>query len=385
MKLKLLQFIEDHPNDWKDKLKEKPYCIDIKEYDFINPNKDNVATKYYLLSYDQYESDFSDQIVRECRGLIIRADNYKPVRLSFTKFFNSAEQHASPIDWDSAKVQEKIDGSTISLWNCDDFWHISSSGTFNAFEAMSPIGKSYGEMWMEAFTNNYGSLTDLEHKLNKDYCYTFELVHPQAQIVVKYDKPYTYHIGTRDMNTLEELNVDIGVEKPKEYNFTSLDETVKFAETLKDDKEGFVVVDKNWNRIKIKGSVYVMLHHLKSQLSYGGILEVILKGEDAEVLSYAPSYKDEFDKVGALWNNYINNMRKEFEACVKPIMDIESQKEFAIKLTSMNLKCQSYAFWARKNKLYEDNIEQYIRHTMPLDKIKYEIGIRDNQIITEVR
>jgi hypothetical protein len=183
------------------------------------------------------------------------------------------------------------------------------------------------------------------------------------------------------MNTLEELSIDIGIEKPKEYNFTSLDQTVKFAETLKDDKEGFVVVDKNWNRIKIKGSVYVMLHHLKSQLSYGGILDVILKGEDSEVLSYAPSYKDEFDKVRALWNNYINNMRNEFEACVKPIMGVESQKEFAIKLTSMSLKCQSYAFWARKNKFYEDNIEKYVRYTMPLDKIKYEIGIRDNQIV----
>jgi hypothetical protein len=41
------------------------------------------------------------------------------------------------------------------------------------------------------------------------------------------------------------------------------------------------------------------------------------------------------------------------EACVKPIMGVESQNEFAIKLTSMNFKCLSYAFWARKNKFYE--------------------------------
>ena len=59
MKLETLKFIEEN-SDWKDTLTQPPYSLTIKEDD-----------EYYLLKYNQIESDFSQRIVKECRGLIL--------------------------------------------------------------------------------------------------------------------------------------------------------------------------------------------------------------------------------------------------------------------------------------------------------------------------
>ena len=47
--------------NWKEILQEAPYFINIKEKD-----------DYVLLKYNQIFSDFSNEIVRECRGAIFR-------------------------------------------------------------------------------------------------------------------------------------------------------------------------------------------------------------------------------------------------------------------------------------------------------------------------
>ena len=62
----------------------------------------------------------------------------------------------------------------------------------------------------------------------------------------------------------KELNVDIGIRKPKEYDYSSLDECIKFVERLESYDgllhEGFVVVDKDYHRVKIKSTSYLAMH-----------------------------------------------------------------------------------------------------------------------------
>ena len=95
--MKLLDFIDKHDN-WKELLQEAPYFLDIKEED-----------GFTLLKYNQINSDFSQDIVKECRGIILDS-NHKIVCWPFSKFFNYGESNADEIDWSSARVQEKIDG-----------------------------------------------------------------------------------------------------------------------------------------------------------------------------------------------------------------------------------------------------------------------------------
>lgn len=83
--MKLLEFINEHDN-WKELLQQSPYNLIVKEKD-----------DYTLLKYNQLESDFSNEIVRECRGIILNKDN-KIVCYPFHKFFNYGEQYADFID-----------------------------------------------------------------------------------------------------------------------------------------------------------------------------------------------------------------------------------------------------------------------------------------------
>lgn len=118
----LLEFIQNHPNDWEEKLSSDPYNLKI--------SRDGL---YVMFKYNQLSSDFSNPIVREARGIIFREDNWKCVRRAFDKFFNYGEPNAAEIDWNTAKVQTKIDGSLISAWFDD------KNGTIQPTEPSMPI------------------------------------------------------------------------------------------------------------------------------------------------------------------------------------------------------------------------------------------------------
>jgi hypothetical protein len=85
-----------------------------------------------------------------------------------------------------------------------------------------------------------------------------------------------------------------------------LEACVKAAEALCDsnsgskfeiEHEGFVVVDKNWHRIKVKSPEYVMVHHELNGgiLSKKKILDLVLENEYEEYLVYFPQYEEVFN------------------------------------------------------------------------------------------
>ena len=187
----LLEFIQNHPNDWEEKLSSDPYNLKI--------SRDG---PYVMFKYNQLSSDFSNPIVREARGIIFREDNWKCVRRAFDKFFNYGEPNAAEIDWSTAKVQTKYDGSLISAWFDNRKWHYSTNGTIDAYKALTGDIKlpTFGDVLEEAFRNNGSSKKEIfEHLASKNVCYTFELVSPQTRVVIPYEKPDLYFIGHRVM------------------------------------------------------------------------------------------------------------------------------------------------------------------------------------------
>ena len=262
---KLCCFIYEHEN-WRDILKDE-YKITVKEeYPFA------------IFNYG-IDCDFSNPIVQESRGIIIDLDNIEVVCWPFRKFGNYNESYADKIDWNTARVQDKIDGSIIKLWwnRMTGKWQFSTNGTINADTALA------NQMTQETFldvirkADNYCEIILRLPIFNKDYTFIFELVSPETQVVVKYPKPHLYHIGTRSNISGQEMDSDIGIEKPKEYKLKSLDDCVTAASELNksDDgqvhgvkKEGFVVVDGNWNRIKVKSPDYLMLHRMSSNANF---------------------------------------------------------------------------------------------------------------------
>ena len=96
-KSKILEIIKTNP-DWRKYFEEK-YPEDI-----IIEEDENFA----IFTYRKL-SNFQDPIIKEARGIIIDTLNCEVVCFPFTKFGKYDDYYADDIDWNTAKVQEKIE------------------------------------------------------------------------------------------------------------------------------------------------------------------------------------------------------------------------------------------------------------------------------------
>ena len=284
--MEVLKLMNSNPN-WRDVLSADPYNITIKE-----------DGHYVLLKYSQIDSDFNLPIVRECRGAIFFDDGeqWVCVRRAFDKFGNYGEGYAAEIDWKSAVVEEKVDGSLMSLWFHNGVWHLSTNGTIDAFKApLGDTGLTFGDYFFECL----GDEGMFFWKLNPCYCYTFEMVGPLNRVVIPYNKPKLYAIGQRNMVTMEEVpyNGPIGAEYniwyPALYPLDSLEEVIAVAEKLSKDEEGFVVRDKYFNRIKVKSPEYLMAARLHNNgvITEKRMMEIVLTEKVDDFVAYCPTHE----------------------------------------------------------------------------------------------
>lgn len=354
-------------NNWKEILSSAPYNLKIVE-------KTLNGVDYVLLKYNQIESSFYEEVVKECRGIIFRKNDWKVVCFPFKKFFTYGEIYADTIDFDSARVQEKVDGSIIKLWY-DNAWIISTNGLIDAKEATTPLGYSFKDLFIEGLMNNIDSLDDFYASLNKDYTYIFEMVNPLSKVVIAYNKPDVYHIGTRNNITLEELNVDINIHKPKTYSFDSLEDVVSMSKTLPFSEEGYVVVDKNWNRIKIKSPSYLAVSRIKNNgaLSAKRIMDVILKNEQSEVLSIFPEYTEYFNFVEEIFLKFKNKILLDIEEIRN--LKFNSKKEFAERVIKTQLS--PFFFNVFDGKMTYDDLNIYLLEYYGSEKIVNLLKIKD--------
>lgn len=273
----ICNYIKNNPDAWQDDMVNK---FDIK-MKTIEP--------YTIFNYS-ISPDFSNPIVQEARGIIINTDTLEVVCWPFRKFGKYYEDYSDKIDWKTAKVQEKLDGSIIKLWynNLNDEWVYSTNSMIFAKDSYISMEKNISFMNLIESASNYKNIG--YDKLDKDSTYIFELTSPDKQIVITYDETKLYHIGTRNNKTGQEFNINIGIDKPRYYDLHSLDDCIsvvtnslnKYNDKIKScNTEGFVVVDANYNRVKIKSPIYVILHNIirdsnKSRLL---LLELLYKNE----------------------------------------------------------------------------------------------------------
>ena len=299
------RFCAEH-NNWEELLTQEPYCMKIKE-----------DGPYVIFNYDQIRSDFNNPLVREARGIIFRKGKWDyPVCWAFNKFGNYGESYAPDIDWSTAFVSEKVDGSLIKVW-WDGTWQISTNGTIDAFKA--DLGDvrmpNFGEYFVQTLTKYYKSCHDFTCILDPDYTYMFELVGPYNRVVIPYEESAIYFIGARDKTTGEEFyctKVVAGAlgmgrfKRPMQFKLDSLESCIEAAETFGWDEEGFVVADAWGNRVKIKSPAYVMAHFARNNnvINRKHLLKVILTNEVEEFLCYAADYKEELEKIQNLMTSF---------------------------------------------------------------------------------
>lgn len=323
----------------------------LKERD-IRVETDDRFPGLYNLKYGIF-ADKTDPITCACRGSVVQKDEdgFKLVAYAFDRFFNLGEFGAADIDWDTATVYEKYDGSLIKLfWNGTQ-WVVSTSGSVGGNGVVLGYDLTFEELFWDTWRYMRYRIFDLEPHL----CYIFELCTPKNQVVVNYEEPMLRLLAVRDRED-NFAEVDLDLVRSKLWVAESFDfgagEVIDAVNARGANHEGFIVCDANGNRIKIKSSLYVQLHHLINNGS-PDFSKLYLNGDLEEFLLYFPKYAAEFEvhEISLeTWAKLVDWVCTEFA-------DL-SQKEFALKVLEVAPAVQGAAFGIRSGKFA--NFDEFV-------------------------
>ena len=306
-----------------------------------------------ILNYDQIKSKKSNPIVGECRGLVLDYhDNFRVVARAFNRFFNYGELPTVTrrFDWTEFSCLEKVDGSLVIIYFYNGTWRVNTRGSF----ANSELPGS-GMTW-EAFI--WSLLEEQEFGAADERCsYVYELCSLYNKVVVHHEEPKVIFLAKINNETGEECQNSpiIGTfNVPKRYSFHSLDDLLYFLEHSQDlnaTDEGVVVKDKNGMRLKLKRQSYLRLHRLRGESDnlnrLDTIYELVLTGEQDEVLTHWPEYTPKFEEA----KKKILEEIFQLEFFYQKYNNYQSQKDFANYVMKINSKLKWILFECRKHKL----------------------------------
>ena len=266
-------------------------------------------------------------VVVESRGLILDQDqNWHVVAHPFNRFFNQGETGAADIDWSTARVQEKLDGSLMIVYWYAGAWQVATKGSPDAGGNVGEHSFTFAELFWRIAD------TPLTYNLIPGWTYCFELTSQYNRIVTQQsdNTGNLTLIGVRDQD---------GAEHPvalwahcwdvvREFDLSSAADVLAAADALDPAyQEGYVVVDQHWRRIKIKSPRYVLIHHLKDSLHTRGLIELVQRGEDSEVFAYFPDLRVRYDQILA----QMQSLGQEIDQCfIQVAVSNTSRKNFAL-------------------------------------------------------
>lgn len=279
-KLKVQEYLETHSFD------------NLSEEYGIKVNFDPKFPDLVCLSYDQLKSPKTEQIVRECRGLVLNKNSLEIYCKPFTRFYNYGEVKNIIDDYEykNAYAYEKIDGSLMNYYFNHDInlWMVSTKGTTTARNALCkhndekvPLLQILNEYfdidhdWVmedEYYIdyNNYISFleklsTIFSENLNKNEFYICEAVSKYNKVISEYKHSKIYLLAIFDKShnfdfiTENELFI-----KPLKQKVKSYCEVLEFIKKIQNIDntvliEG-VVLYENEKLSKIKTPSYVAAH-----------------------------------------------------------------------------------------------------------------------------
>ena len=266
---------------------------------------------------------------------------------SADRSINFGEPNAARIDWTTAKVFEKLDGSLCSLYRYRDEWQVATTGTPDGAGQLNDTDTTFAALFWKTFGL-------LEYKLpaptdfdSKRLVFIFELMTPLNRIVVRHARPRIALIGVRDLDAgelePEPFAQAMGWEAAQSFPLRCLEDCLSACNQLDPmQAEGYVVCDSAFRRVKIKSPRYVALAHLKELMSGRRLLEIARGNESGEFLAYFPEFADAFNRV----NQEFASLCDELERAFVSIRHITDQKAFALE--AAKTRCSAPLFSLRK-------------------------------------
>jgi hypothetical protein len=120
--------------------------------------------------------------------------------------------------------------------------------------------------------------------------------------------------------------------KSFDLNASNVGHLLKTFEGMPWSEEGYVVVDSNFNRVKVKNPAYCAVHLLKGKSAEHNILTIIKTNEIEEFGATFPERKEELNRLKEGYDALIaklNGVWGELQLCKPKTITKEEQKKYA--------------------------------------------------------
>lgn len=355
----LINFIKKH-KDWKELLKAPKYSIKITECPW--------NSYWFMFNYNQFASDFSNPIVKVCRGCILEIidDNIKVICYPYEKFFNYGDPNCDDLNWSDMIVSNKLDGMLLKLFKYKGIPYVVTNGSWSPYN-LEMDGVIGGDLVMSLFGINpkKGILSDKELKqvpfgnnlsnikwvndIPDNYTLMFEICSPYNRIICKYTEPKLWFHGVRNNLTYKEEDAKefkkkygIPLDVPDIYGFDNVGSILNYLDSVNGNLfEGFVVRDKNFNRIKMKAKDYLRIKYYLGEdgITNKKVFMAIINEEEDDLAEFMD--RIEIGKI------------KEFKLRIQKVSEaLEEQKTLALKeLEYINNDMMAFSNWVNSSTL----------------------------------
>lgn len=359
------------------------------------------TSKYFTVSEYSTKSNDNYKIVRYNKDILINdlIPSYGLLRSVIINGNNEVVSFAPPkssladqfitkyaTKTENIIAQEFVEGTMINVFFNPSIltWKIATRNTVNADVSFykKENGKTFNTMFFEACKeNNF----DLE-MLDKQFCYSFVLQHPENRIVIPFQSPQLYlvevykiindeHVIVIPQNINEirtsGMLINTSIRFPEVYEFTTYTELIEKFASANTPYNIMGIVIKNMltnERTKIRNPIYEEVRHLKgnqtkSQYQY---LHLRKEGKLPEYLKYYPESKKEFSECRVNVHIFTNALHHNYLACYvrkeKPLKEYGPQ----FRTHMFNLH-QQFINDLRPNNLFITNtiVQKYVNTLHP--------------------
>jgi len=374
----------------------KPDYNNTLNSDILKLNKIQCRSNNSYYSVIRYDKNFLcvDLIPSYglCRSVIINSANqvvsFAPPKSNHADVFIKKYPES---EYDGIiEAEEFVEGTMINVFfdptiGVTGSWEISTRNTVGATSSFykAPGSKTFRQMFMEAAAE---CKLDI-NKLEKEFCYSFVLQHPENRIVVPFSKSDLYLVGVYKINNMpNNINVDFFDAEDYQYSFRELGTTIKFPQIYHFNKYseliekygsmntsydivGVVIHNKiTGERTKIRNPVYEQVRNLRGnqpKLQYQ-YLSLRKEGKVKDFLKFYPENKHKFSTFRDQVHLFTNTLYSNYVSCYikkqKPLIEFSEQYR-----THMFNIHQIYMNELREKKLFINNIfvQKYVNELHP--------------------
>lgn len=352
----LVQFFKyKHFDQIKQECESPPYNFKVSE-------KDNI---FMVCLSDN--SDLTQNLCRKMSGIILEKGTNKILHYSLEKAYEGIRENEYRDTYlgelpENYEIEISTEGSLIKTFYYNDTWHIATSKNIDATFSRWGSDKSFKEIFMETLAYENLNLEDLD----KNFCYSWVIQHPENKIAGDISVPFCIMINKVNLETLE---------------VTRTTETYKVDKKLEDVLEeiqdircsnNYIVYLENGKRIKLE-SVYrkkiknLLGNHSSMKYSF---LHCLKNGNEMEII-------ETFPNEGILFNQILDKIHITTIEIHKAYMEIYVLKNKEFEYSYKYKKTLKQLHWQYRqdfNKITKQKVYDTLLH-LPIKTIIWVCSI----------